>query len=327
MLPSSAAEFLLFGGSACNAWAMHTYHRARVQSADIDDLGHMNVRVYARHAAAAMHALLADAGLDADALDRLGARVLQPDCHTRFRREQHLDAPIAVRGGVLSAQPECIRAYLELYNMNSGDLAATFCKEACLVAAGDLAPIAFPEAVVAGAHTLLTERPAHGEPRSLPQDSVRRDLTTADMAAHNIEARFEGYEVTPALSTSDGWMDLAGAPWLAFADTPPKREANHEEAEEGWFSHDNVSIATLEARHLLVDVPCAGEVVQTYTAIADVGRKIMRFRHWSFDGASGRLLAVLDEVGIGLDLVARRACDFPPAMRQELLARSHPELI
>ena len=141
--------------------------------------------------------------------------------------------------------------------------------------------------------------------------------------------QFDGYEVTPAMATPEGYMDLAGAPWLAFADGPIKREEREEvegAEEQSWFGDGSISVATLEARHTLVDVPRVGEKVVSYTGITDIGRKIMRFCHWSFARDSGRLLAVLDEVGIGLNLQTRRSCEFPPAMREALEAQSHPGL-
>ena len=48
--------------------AMQTYYEGRVEAADIDNLGHMNVRVYARKAARATHTLITALGLDGPAL-------------------------------------------------------------------------------------------------------------------------------------------------------------------------------------------------------------------------------------------------------------------
>ena len=308
---------------------MQTYHQARVGAADIDDLGHMNVRVYARHAAAGVHGLLAALEFAEPAQHALGARIEQPDCHTLFRREQLEGAPIAVRGGVIGAGPAELQLYLELFNVERDELSATVHKVVRLVDRQNRKPLEFPPAVLAGAEQLQIAWPDHGKPRSLPARHVRRDLTPGDMQAKGIPVRFDGYEVTPAMATPEGYMDLAGAPWLAFADGPIKREEREavEGAEEqSWFGDGSISVATLEARHTLVDVPRVGEKVVSYTGITDIGRKIMRFCHWSFAKDSGRLLAVLDEVGIGLNLQTRRSCEFPPAMREELQAQSHPEL-
>jgi acyl-CoA thioesterase FadM len=306
---------------------MRTYHEARVEPADIDNLGHMNVRVYARHAAAGVHKLMAAVGLDQAALDGLQVRILQPDCHTLFRREQLLGAPLGVRAGVLDSREACIEAYLELFNRDTDELAATFRKEVRLVRRVDAEPADFPDAVLRRAQQLKVEWPAHGRPRSLSLEAVRRDVTPMDMASRGIELRFDGYEVLPSASTPEGFMDLSAAPWLAFAEVPIKREVPGDAEEESWFHDGNVSIATLESRHTLVAVPRTGDIVVTYTAITDVRHKIMRFCHWSFARDSGRLLAVLDEIGIGLNLETRRSCEFPPAMRAELEANSHPELI
>ncbi len=305
---------------------MQTFHEARVEPADIDELGHMNVRVYARHAAAAVHRLMATVGLDANSLEALQAQLLQPDCHTLFRREQLLGNPLGVRAGVLGVQPDCIEAYLELYNRDSDQLAATFRKEVRLVSRSDLAPLAFPAAICERAEELAIDWPAHGKPRSLPLTPVRRDLTAADMQHAGVASRLQGYEVTPAISTADGFMDLSGAPWLSYSDAPVPRDPNQAD-EDAWFGADGrISVATLESRHSVIAVPRTGEIVVTYTAIIDVGRKIMRFTHWSFDEQSGRLLAILNEVGIGLNLQTRRSCEFPADTRAKLEAQCAPAL-
>ena len=306
---------------------MQTFHEARVEPADIDDLGHMNVRVYARHAAAAVHRLMAAVGVDVGVLETLQAQLFQPDCHTLFRREQLLGSALGVRAGVLGVQPDCLEAYLELYNRDSGQLAATFRKEVRLVSRADLSPLAFPPAICDGATALAMEWPAHGKPRSLPLNPVRRDLTVADMQRAGVVSRFRGYRVTPEISTAAGFMDLSGAPWLSYSELPVPRDPNPAEDGGAWFTNDShMSVATLESRHCVVDVPRTGEVVVTYTAIIDVGRKIMRFAHWSFDQQSGRLLAILNEVGIGLNLQTRRSCEFPPETRAKLEAQCRPAL-
>ena len=297
-----------------------------MEPADIDELGHMNVRVYARYAAAAVHELMAAAGLDAHALAALNARLLLPDCHTLFRREQVLGAPLGVRGALLDAEQSCAHAYLELFNRDSGELAATFRKEVRLTACADGSPLPLPDAVVEQARGLIVDWPAHGRPRSLPLDPVRSDLSLTDVVGQGITPRFGGYEVTPEMSTAEGFMDLSAAPWLAYNYQPVERVETEVE-DDIWFADGDISIATLEARHSLVAVPRTGETVVTCSAITDVGRKVVRYCHWSFARQSGRLLAVLREVGIGLNLKTRRSCEFSPAMRAGLESRSHPELV
>jgi acyl-CoA thioesterase FadM len=326
ILPRTCLEFLLLLARTCKSRSMHTYHHAQVQPDDIDDLGHMNVRVYARHAAAAAHSLMADAGLDARELARTAARIQQPDCHTLFRHEQLLGSRLLVRGGVLDVAESCIHVYLELVNADSDEIAATFCKEIRLVGVANAGSRVIPQAVRERAASLVVDWPAHGRPRSLTLDPVRRELTVADMTSRGITPRFPGYRVTPEMSTPDGFMELSGAPWLAFADMPIQREQVSDDAEASWFADSNFSVATLESRHSLVGVPRSGEKIVTYTAITDVGRKIVRFCHWSFAERSEDLLAILQEIGIGLNLETRRACEFPASVRADLQARSHADL-
>ena len=98
---------------------MECLQESRVDPADIDNLGHMNVRVYARKAAEATRALAGLLGIAGDHTQIF-------DSHVHFRREQLEGAPLLIHGGVAEASQDTITAYLEMTNADNGDLAATF---------------------------------------------------------------------------------------------------------------------------------------------------------------------------------------------------------
>ena len=123
---------------------MRTFDTADVLPTEIDGLGHMNVRYYAERAQRANQALLAELGLDAGAPN--GPRLTQPDTYTRYQREQFAGATLAVRGGVLEADADGVRCYLELANPAKGEIAATFLITSALAdrTSGEAAPCPRP---------------------------------------------------------------------------------------------------------------------------------------------------------------------------------------
>ena len=130
---------------------MQIFYEGRVEPADIDNLGHMNMRVYGRKSAIATHALASRLGLDDARLASLGAIVQNHDNHTRFYREQLEGAALVVKGGVLSATPDLITAYFELSNATNGDLAATFTNSFRVADAETRAPRKMDDSVVQAA--------------------------------------------------------------------------------------------------------------------------------------------------------------------------------
>lgn len=303
---------------------MQTYHESRVEAADIDNLGHMNVRIYAQKAAHAVKALAAEIGLGQNTLEQAGSVIHTSDTHTRFYKEQLEGAPLEVRGGVISAEAEGIAVYLELINPETGDRAATFRNVFQLRGGESRAPRAIDQEILARAHALGVDWPEHGRPRSLPLGPVRGDVMLGDMDARGIGSRFDAYTVAPEQCDAYGYMDVSDGLSLSFAGMPIKLGPKH----RGFRTPDGkpVSIATVEQRYFIFDLPRAGDSVANYTVNVGIGDKLIDFRHWSFDEGTGKPLSVMAQVGLNFDIQTRRTMDFSPAMRAEIEANLHPEL-
>lgn len=303
---------------------MQTYHEGRVEAADIDNLGHMNVRIYAQKAARATQALAAEIGLDKAALDHAGAVIQTTDMHTRYYKEQLEGAPLEVRGGVISAEAEGVAAYFELMNPQTGDRAATFHNVFQLRGGESRAPRPIDQGVLSRARALSVEWPEHGRPRSLPLGPVRADLTLADIKARGIRARLDGYTVEREECDAYGYMDLSDGQSLSFAGMPIKLGPEH----RGFRTpgDEPISIATVEQRYFIFGLPRAGDSVVTHTVNVAIGDKLIDFRHCSFDEASGKALSILAQVGVCFDLNLRRAVNFPADARAQMEADLHPDL-
>lgn len=302
---------------------MKTYYEGRVQEADIDNLGHMNVRVYARKAAEATHALIASIGLDGAALVADGSVVQILEGHTRFYREQLEGAPLQVRGGVLEAESGSLAVYLELINADNGDLAATFRNVATLHDRASRDTRSFGSDILSAAQESVVDWPEHGRPRSLPLTPMRPHVSLGDIEEAGLIARFKPYVVREAECDAQGFMDLSGGEALAFYGTPikwPRQDSAHasDDPERG-------SIATVESRQVVFAVPRAGDTLVTHSVIVEVGTKSMQFRHWTFDAEKGNPFSVHAQFGLGFDLEARRSAEFPAPMHASLSDNARPE--
>ena len=299
---------------------MERLHESRVDPADIDNLGHMNVRVYARKAAEATRSLAGLLGITGDHTQIF-------DSHVHFRREQLEGAPLLIHGGVAEASQDTITAYLEMTNADNGDLAATFLNVFRVIDPATRNGQVLPDSALeaSGAHRIAV--PNHGKPRSLPLDPLRTDLSLDRLEQAGVMQRVEPYEVLPEDCDAHGFMDLSDSTHLPFAKMPIKfpRQGNHGSKSNGNWSDLRVAIATMESRQFLFANPKLGDTVVTKTIHAHVGEKSLTFNHWSFNRDTGEPFGMLAQFGLGFDLDIRRSVPFPDDMRKGLEEHLHPD--
>ena len=302
---------------------MRIYAESRVEPAEIDNLGHMNVRVYARKAARGTLEMMAALGLGHDRLRDERAAVQIMDVHTRFYREQLEGAPLGVRGGVRQAGPERIDAYMEMFNRDTGDGAATFNHGVVLADGATRAPRAFSADVLEAAGAASVDWPENGRPRSLPiapVTPVSRDAAQAEGSF----VRFPSYTVEPGECDGYGFMDISDAKTIALARMPIRIEMQHRVFDPAVAQR--VAIATMESRHVMFRVPRLGEKVVSETRHADVTAKTVVFQHWSYNEDTGAPISLGLQFGLAFDLDKRRSAEFPPAMREALAANKRPDI-
>ena len=309
---------------------MRTFDTADVLPTEIDGLGHMNVRYYAERAQRANLALLAELGLDAGAPN--GPRLTQPDTYTRYQREQFAGATLVVRGGVLEADADGVRCYLELANPAKGEIAATFLITSALAdrTSGEAAPL--PQAVVAEANARRIALPDHGRPRTIDMRPPRTDLDFAELSARLAEdpddpmSRRSDWVVPPEACDEHGLLADVGAMMFGGFRMPTAEEMRRHGPMT--FSTDEghrVGWASLETRMIRVSPARVGDALCSLGAEIGLHSKVRHTRRWLFNTTTGRLVTVNDNVNIALDLDARRAIPIPASIRRSIEARHAPE--
>ncbi len=299
-------------------------HETRVAPEEIDHLGHMNVGFYFEKALRATRALASAHGLTEEKCGSLGSVLEVRDAFTRHYREQLVDAPLAVFGGVLVVRPGGLRIYHELRNTERDELAATFMHEAVLRDRKMRDVVPLPEMCAKSAGDELVSWPEHGRPRTIDLEHDPGTLTLETARARGLAMR-EVRVIQAEECDADGVFKASRYQDLVWGGEPLKQRsamlplhALPGGGKMGW--------ATMENRGILTALPRAGARVQSFGAEVELGRKTSYRHNWVFDVDSGALACTSSIVNLAFDLQKRRSMEPPAAVRQALEEQLHPDL-
>ena len=310
---------------------MHLLDRSVILPEEIDNLGHLNVRFYLIRAYRANQELLSRLGFSREARRAAGTVLGRNESYTRFHREQHLGATLDVVGGVLEMGPTTIRTGYEIRNSETGEVAAAIVSEFELEDGASRAALPWPAEVRRRADAFACPLSAHATPRSLTFERPNLAVTCdevlervgeqGDGAMGILSERTITAEDCDAFGfLSEGGDLMAGArraqdlPNSAFG---PPIERNNQGVRFGW--------AVLESRTVQLGRPRQGDVLRSIGAVVGIHRKARHTRRWTFDSATGAVIATDDTVTVALDLDGRRAIEIPADLRELLAARHAPE--
>lgn len=304
---------------------LRSLHEATVAEEEIDHLGHMNVRFYLDRALLAGRALAVELGLGPDHCRALGGVFELHDAFSRHYREQLVGAPLAVMGGVLAVEADGLRLYHELVNTELDERAAIFVHGLKLRQLETRKPLPLPEMVAKGAGDVLVEWPEHGRPRTLDLQRLPPALSLGEARKRGLAVRAE--RVVRSEECDAGGYFLAGRYQdLFWGDDDPSAPRTAAVPVFELEGGGRFGWATLESRGVVLELPRAGARIQSFGAEVELGRKISLRHHWVFDLDGGALLCTSSTVNLAFDIAARRATEIPPAVRETLEARYHPDL-
>ncbi len=294
----------------------------------IDGLGHMNTRYYSVNAQRASGRLLRELGLESDCLES-GPDVLGfPDVYIRYRKEQLEGAPLAVRGGVLETSRTALRAYLELVNRQTGDVAATFVETLEVQDRATRQPRELPVALRRRAAERQVEVPDYARPRSLVLGPLRTDLPMAEAERRGLRVSREPLLLDEAWCDGNGFLRIDDSNTLFMVVHGIRRRGDRAIRDNNFRTTDGrlLGWAMMESRQVLTRLPKAGERLSSYQAETLIEDKVHSTTRWIYDADTAELCAVMQSVALAFDIEARRPIPIPEANRQELLTRYHPDL-
>jgi acyl-CoA thioester hydrolase len=141
-------------------------YRGTVYPWHCDHMGHMNVMWYVGKFDEATWQLLSNIGLSRSRLEKEGAGMAAVEQHIEYKRELHAGDLITIRSAVLEVKDKSVRFRHEMWNDESGELAAT--------------------TVLVGIHLDLTVRKA----KNLPADI--RERATSLISENHKQSRSKG---------------------------------------------------------------------------------------------------------------------------------------
>jgi len=302
-----------------------------VPAEEIDSLGHMSTGQYARRALDGWTQVLTGIGAVPAALVASGLTAAAVDQHVLFRREQLVDAPLALAGGVLAAEGPHIDVYQEFTNTASGDIAAMFRTRIELQKLANRAPSRLPLPWLQAAQVKRIDAPPRSQPRTLTTDSLGASLTLADLQAAGIRSHLRR-EITPDLCDAEGFLIPPVPPKtvpkaLPGAGGVGMKSNNQGVLDQVWGHLEGYVWPTLETRVLTLRTARAGDVLDSYAALLSVGHKVIHSAVWVFEARTGALTSVAHMVSVFFSYAARRTLDMPPEERQRLESFATPQLL
>ena len=307
-------------------------HESVVTEDEIDTLGHLNVRFYVERAVKANLALLRRTGIVPAPAGQMMRRV---DTYNRFHREQFTGATLHTYGGIVPNESVGVAAgvttYLEIRNVDKGETAASFIMTSDIIDTASQARqgIKLP---VADLLSLTIELPQAGHPRSLslatPGQVSFAELDAVvpnDQEPGVFHGRREG-TVKADDCDEQGRLKEELEPlfvlFRAFAEQQQRQPGppifmDKTGRRLGW--------AMIETRVTNEIRPTAGETIVSLSADLKFGEKWRHTRRWLFSKESHALFGVHDQIGMCLDLDARRAISIPDEIRAEIEAAALPQ--
>lgn len=286
---------------------LETY-RGTVYRWEVDNVDHFTVAYYFERFADATLGLLHAIGLDPGSLAGAGLACVTTDCHVRYLRELRVGDILHIRSGVIEAGDDGLVLGHQVFDSGDSTLCTTVAQRAALAEIGSRAPLPLTDARREAAEPLRVEWTPAPERASTYPETAGYDglLDTARDTLKPWEVDTVGQAAFPAyihrFSAANAHM-LAG-----FGMTPA-----YMKAERRGFS-------TFEFRLRFPGALGTGDLVRVRSGLLHVGNSSMRLLHRMANVRTGEEVAILEQSGVHLDMVARRPAPLPDSLRERAKA-------
>ena len=286
--------------------------RGGVNPWECDEMGHMNVRFYARIASEGLAGFAPHLAVSGAFHDGASATLLISEQHIRFLREARDRAALYMTATLVEMDETSARILLLLVHSHDHQPCASFLTRVSHVTTADGRPFPWPKAARRAAIGLMGETPEFARPRSISDAAVTTTAGLDRADALNLMTIGAGALTPRDLDlfgrmnselvigrVSDGVTHLVN-PFretvTALAATKPQR----------------VGGAVLEYRLVHFEWPRAGDRFVIRSGVAGVDSRGQRMIHWMLDPASGRPWAASEAYVVTFDLDARKMVPVTP---------------
>lgn len=292
-------------------------YQGSVSTWECDEGGHLNVRFHLERAMAGLAHFAHHLALPRANTQAAGSTLAPLEAHIRFLKEARPGAPLAMHGGVLALDETEARLCLDMRHAD-GAPSACFTLRVAHVDTRQFAPFPWSARTREAAEALMIEAPAHGTPRSIditraPSEATRAAVITAGAA------RIGGALVSP--DQCDAFGRLRAEHFIGrVSDSVPNllaRWRGEAKTSEGGAAAG----AVVEARLVFRRWPRAGDLIEVFSGLSEVGEKTQRLTHWLIDPASGKAWASMEAVTLTFDTATRKTVAPSAEVRAAMQAR------
>ena len=292
-------------------------YQGSVNTWECDEGGHLNVRFHLERAMIGLAHMARALEVPRAFTEAAGSTLLPREAHVRFLKEARPGAPLVMHGGVVALGEDDATLCLD---MRHGDGAPSSCftLKVSHVTTRGLRPFPWSSRSRAAAQRLACALPEHAKPRSIdpgkPPSKASRDSAIALGAK-----RIGGTMASP--DQCDAFGRLRGEQFIGrISDSVPNLLSGWRE-EAGAANNAEPAGAVVEARIIFRRFPRAGELIEVYSGIVEIGEKTLRIVHWLCDPESGAAWASMEAVALTFDTKTRKAIAPPPEARARLQSR------
>lgn len=286
-------------------------YRGMVNSWEVDEMGHMNVRFYVQKSLQATAHFLAETGLGPDYRreHQLGVRIM--DHHIRFLKEARPGTPLTIMTGALGADGSGMLLYHEVRHGLTGDVCATLTGTVVLTEGLGDTPHTLPEEAAQKARSHACDLPDYAQARGIdvPGPTLIPNWGRADeMGLFEISK----LEVRPNMLDPDG--ALSAEHFIGSVSDGIPNMISQFAVNRADSLRDGVGGAALEYRLFYFRRLFAGELITVRSGLSDIGNKTFHHIHWMFD-QNRQPVASVAAVAVSFDLKERKAIPFSPEAR------------
>lgn len=277
----------LYRGSA-NAW-------------ECDEGGHLNVRFQFERALVGLGHFAHALGMPRAFTPAAGATLVVQEAHIRFLKEARPGEGLTMHGGVVEMGESEATLCLDMRH-DDGAPASAFTLKIAHADTRGFAPFPWTRRTRAAAQAFQCALPAHAAPRSVDVAKTPCDATLQNAEALGA-SRIGASMIAP--SDCDAFGRWRGEHVLGrVSDSVSHLLRTFRQRLAG----DGVTPAgaVVEARVVFRHWPRAGDLIDIYSAITEVGEKTMRIVHWLCDPETGVAWASMEAVALTFDVATRK---------------------
>jgi len=273
---------------------------------EVDHNDHLTVSYYFARAADAGLTLLAALGLGPAYMERGGRGCVTVDCYVRYRRELRVGDLLHVESGVIGVEDDALVLGHKLFDSASGELCTTFEQRARHVTLADRAAV-----------PLTAEQRRAAEARHVAWDGPARERRPRPRG-------LDGFRDTARDTVKPCEMDLLGQ--SALSHYIQRFSACNGQAiavfglTPDYMRGERRGFSTFEFQLEVLAPLRPGDLVRVRSALLHVGGSSMRLLHVMTREPGGERVAALEQLGVHLDMDARRPTPLPAAIREKAQA-------